>query len=117
MTALGIHNVDDMIGRVDKLVQKSIAHPRQIDLDLGQLLYRPDSDDDPRKTREQNHGLDGKLDHDLIEQASNAIENGEPVVIEAKINNRDRTAGTLLSSAVTRRHGDARCRRTPSPCI
>jgi len=105
MARLGFRKLDDMIGRVDKLVQKSIAHPRRIDVDLGQLLYRPDSDDDPRKTREQNHGLDSKLDHTLIEQASNAIENGEPVVIEAKINNRDRTAGTLLSSAVTMRRG------------
>ncbi len=105
IAALGFRKLDEMIGRVDKLVQKRVTHPRQIDLDLGQLLYRPDSDDDPRKTREQNHGLAGKLDHDLIEQASNAIERGESVVIEAKINNRDRTAGTLLSSAVTMRHG------------
>ncbi len=105
MAALGFHSIDEMIGRVDKLAQKTIAHPKQIDLDLSQLLYRPPSDDAPRKTREQNHALAGKLDHRLIEQARPAIEHGEPVVIEAGINNRDRTAGTLLSSAVTKRFG------------
>jgi glutamate synthase domain-containing protein 3 len=41
----------------------------------------------------------------LIKQAKAAIESGERVTIEAAINNRDRTAGTLLSSLVAKRHG------------
>jgi glutamate synthase (NADPH/NADH) large chain len=105
MASLGFRTMDEMIGRVDKLRRKEIRHPRQIDVDLSQLLYKQPSKDSPRKTRAQDHGLDDKLDHVLIERAQAAIACAEPVVIKAGINNRDRTAGTLLSFAVTKRHG------------
>jgi glutamate synthase domain-containing protein 3 len=105
MASLGFRAMDEMIGRVDKLRQKDIKHRREIDVDLAPLLYQQSSEDDPRKTREQDHGLKNKLDNLLIERAQAAIDTREPVLIEAAITNRDRTAGTLLSATVTKRHG------------
>jgi glutamate synthase domain-containing protein 2/glutamate synthase domain-containing protein 3 len=105
MASLGFRTMDEMIGRVDKLRQKEIKHPRQIDVDLSPLVYQQSSEDDPRKTREQDHGLKDKLDNLLIERAQAAIETQEPTVLEATITNRDRTAGALLSAVVTKRHG------------
>jgi glutamate synthase (NADPH/NADH) large chain len=105
MATLGFRSMDEMIGRADKLRQKGFEHPRRIEIDLSPLLYKQASDDDPRKAREQDHGLDDKLDNELIKQAKAAIEGGERVTIEAAINNRDRTAGTLLNSLVAKRHG------------
>ena len=105
MAALGFRRLDDMIGRADCLRPKPVTHPRDLQLDLSALLYRQDADDTPRKVREQNHGLDGKLDHELLRQAAPALERGEPVCISARVRNRDRTVGTLLSSALAKRHG------------
>ncbi len=105
MAHLGFRTMDEMIGRVDKLRQRANAHPTQGQVDISQLLYQQPSHDVPRKVRHQNHKLDGKLDHRLIALAAPALERREPVVIEMPIKNSDRTAGTMLSSAVAKKYG------------
>ncbi|MFW6436714.1 MAG: glutamate synthase large subunit, partial [Halococcoides sp.] len=104
---LGLESVEELIGRTDLLDQKSLDHDRADGLDLSGLLDRPDSDDDPYKTREQDHGLDEKVDHTLIEQARPAIEDGESVRISESIGNEDRTVGTMLSHEVAAAHGES----------
>jgi glutamate synthase domain-containing protein 3 len=105
MAELGFRTMDEMIGRVDKLRQRKVSHPKSGSIDISQLLYQQPSNDAPRKIREQNHKLDGKLDHLLIELAAPAIQRGEPVIIEVPIKNSDRTAGTMLSSVVAKKFG------------
>jgi glutamate synthase (NADPH/NADH) large chain len=105
MAALGVRTVDEMIGRTDKLQQIDTDHPRARRLDLGSVLHRPASDDDPRKTMEQDHGIDEKLDHMLIDEARPALEEQAPVHLRHDIHNRDRAVGAMLSSEVTGRHG------------
>ena len=105
MAELGFRTLDEMIGRVDKLRQKAIRHPKGIQLDLSQLLYRQPSEDAPRKIKGQDHGLDKKLDNVLIEQAGPAIEHGQPVTLKVAVRNRDRSLGTLLSSVVAKKYG------------
>jgi glutamate synthase (NADPH/NADH) large chain len=97
--------MNEMIGRVDKLRQRKISHPKKGLIDVSQLLYQQPSHDVPRKIREQNHNLHKKLDHHLIELAAPAIERGEPVLIDVPIRNSDRTACTMLSSVVTKKYG------------
>jgi len=106
MAELGFRSMDELIGRADLLRQKSVDHPRARGLDLSQLLHRVDSEDDPRKTREQNHFLDEKLDNRLIEEARPALEDGDYVEASFDVHNRDRTVGTMLSSRVAQRYGD-----------
>lgn len=105
MAELGFRTIEEMIGRVDKLRQRAVNHPRARKVDLSALLYRPASEDDGRKTRQQNHRLAGKIDHHLIERARPAIERGERVQVEMCISNRDLTFGTLLSSQIAKRYG------------
>ncbi|MBV9299099.1 MAG: glutamate synthase large subunit [Verrucomicrobia bacterium] len=105
MAKLGFRTMDQMIGRVDKLRQREILHPKNGRIDVSQLLYQQPSHDTPRKIRDQNHKLAGKLDHLLIELAAPAIERGEPVFIEVPIRNSDRTAGTMLSSLIAKKYG------------
>jgi glutamate synthase domain-containing protein 2/glutamate synthase domain-containing protein 1/glutamate synthase domain-containing protein 3 len=105
MAALGFRTMDEMIGRVDKLRPRDIPHPKGARIDLSQLLYRQPSHDAPRKMRDQNHKLERKLDHKLIEQARPAIERSEPVFIEMPISNADRTACTMLSSLIAKKYG------------
>src|SRR5205814_3572204 len=56
---------------------------------------------------EQDHGLERALDNELIRLAEPALERGEPVSIQLDIRNVNRTVGTMLGSAITRKHGGA----------
>ena len=105
MAALGFRTMNEMIGRVDKLRQREVRHPKNARIELSQLLYQQPSHDLPRKIRDQDHKLESQLDHRLIELATPAIERGEPVTIDMPIRNCDRTAGTILSSVVTKKYG------------
>jgi len=105
MANLGFRTVDEMIGRTDKLRQRDTDHPTAGRLDLAPLLHRPPSDDDPRKTREQDHAVEEKLDHLLIERAHSALDEQTPVQVEHSICTRDRAVGAMLSSEVTGRYG------------
>jgi len=114
MAALGFRTMDEMIGRVDRLVQRRSDSPRIAKVDLSALLFRPESSDTPRKVREQNHKLDEKLDLTLIELAGEALSTGRPMEAELPIVNRNRTVGTMLSAEVARRYGE---RGLPSDTI
>ncbi|WP_259205472.1 glutamate synthase large subunit [Salinibacter ruber] len=105
MAELGVRTVDEMVGRTDLLRQRDTDHPKARRLDLGSILHRPASDDDPRKTTEQDHKLDDKLDHALIEEARPALDQQTPVQIARDIHNWDRAVGAMLSSEVTGRYG------------
>jgi len=105
MAELGVRTVDEMVGRTDLLRQRETDHPKARRLDLGSILHRPVSDDDPRKTTEQDHKLDDKLDHALIEEARPALDQQTPVQIARDIHNWDRAVGAMLSSEVTGRYG------------
>jgi glutamate synthase domain-containing protein 3 len=58
-----------------------------------------------RRLRAQDHGLDQALDRTLIQLAEGALEDAHPVRLELPVRNVNRTVGTLLGSAVTRRYG------------
>jgi glutamate synthase (NADPH/NADH) large chain len=60
---------------------------------------------DLHHTQPQDHGLDGAIDHELIALARPALEEGKPVALELTIRNVNRTVGTMLGSAITRRYG------------
>ncbi|SDJ59912.1 glutamate synthase large subunit [Billgrantia gudaonensis] len=105
MATLGFATLREMIGRVDRLRQREVSHSRGIDIDVGELLAGVASSDTPYKVREQNHQLGDKLDRRLIAESAPAFERGEAVRLEAPVCNRDRSVGTLLSSALVKRYG------------
>ena len=105
MATLGFRTVDEMVGRADMLVKRPIDHPKAGRLDLLAILHRPAMDTPFRWVEPQDHGLEVALDKRLIERALPALERGEPVRIEERVSNIDRTVGTLLSAEVSRRWG------------
>jgi len=105
MADMGFRSMDEMIGRVEMLRPKELKKTKAPEFDLSPLLYRQPSDDDHIKTREQNHKLYRKIDHKIIDQVMPALEDNKTISLDVKISNRDRTFGTLLSSAVTKKHG------------
>jgi glutamate synthase (NADPH) large chain len=110
MAELGFRKLDEMIGRVDCLVQRQdIEHWKAKGIDLSAVLYNPPmpSHVGRRCTQAQDHGLDDALDGKLIEQATDAIENLKPMSLSLPIRNVHRTVGAMLSGQIARRHGSA----------
>ena len=58
-----------------------------------------------KKAVEQDHKLGEALDNFLIEHARPSLEEGIPVVIESKVNNLNRTVGTMLSYEISKKFG------------
>ncbi|QSG09170.1 glutamate synthase large subunit [Halapricum desulfuricans] len=105
LAELGFESIEEAIGRVDLLEQKDVEHPKAKHVDLSEVLWEPEGDD-LQKTTEQNHGLEAKLDQDLLEAAEPAIEDGESVHVDLRAGNEDRTLGAMLSSEISKHHGE-----------
>jgi len=110
MAELGFRTVNEMVGRVDCLVQrKDVVHWKAAGIDLSSILYDPPvpSHVGRRSLQAQDHGLEKALDCKLIEMTQEAIENRTPVVLSMPIRNIHRTVGTMLSGEIARRYGSA----------
>lgn len=110
MAQIGIRKFDDLIGRSELLNAKHvIAHWKAKGLDFTKIFHQPDVPVSVarRHTEEQDHGLTQALDHQLIAEAMPALENRQPVIIESRIRNVNRTVGTMLSHEVAKRYGQA----------
>ena len=106
LAALGMRSLDEAIGRVDLLdTNAAISHWKASDLDLAPIFHNPQVEGDRRCTTTQDHGLDRALDNELIALAAPALERGEAVRESLPVRNVNRTVGTMLGSALTRRYG------------
>jgi glutamate synthase (ferredoxin) len=111
MAQLGFRTVEEMIGRVDRLMAKqAVEHWKAKGLDFSNILYQPDVGSDVGRFRqiEQDHSLDKALDvTTLLELCKPAIERGEPVRAVLPIRNVNRVVGTITGSELTRKFGPA----------
>jgi len=106
MARLGFRNVNEMVGRADKLTPKrNIKHYKAKQLDLARLLHLMPADERCGSfcCISQDHGLDQAIDKQLIQLASPALEKGKKVAETIEIRNVNRTVGTLLGQEITRR--------------
>ena len=109
MASLGLRTLDEAVGRSDLLgVNEAVTFWKARDIDLGRALRMVDGEpEDRRCTQQQNHGLDRALDNAYLEAACAAISAGKPFSAELSIRNVHRTVGTLVSSEIARRYGNA----------
>jgi glutamate synthase (ferredoxin) len=110
MAELGFRTVNEMVGRVDCLVQRQdVEHWKAKGIDLAAVLHDPPvpSHIGRRNMMAQDHGLQDALDCKLIEMTQEALENRAPVALSLPVRNIHRTVGTMLSGEVARRHGSA----------
>ncbi|MEI6415939.1 MAG: glutamate synthase subunit alpha, partial [Pseudomonadota bacterium] len=117
MARLGVRHFNDLIGRRDLLdTRQAIGHWKARGLDFSRLFYHPvvDASVATHHCESQDHGLDRALDHELIRQAQPALEHRQPVRIEQRIYNYQRTVGAMLSGRVAERFGHA---GLPEDCI
>ncbi|WP_114575828.1 glutamate synthase large subunit [Saliphagus sp. LR7] len=107
MAELGFSSVEEMVGRVEVLEQRTdVDHPKARNVDLSAVLAEP-AGEVRTKISEQDHELGDKLDRRLIEEAEAAIEDHEPVTLSAEVTNVDRTIGAMVSNRVTDRYGES----------
>jgi glutamate synthase (NADPH/NADH) large chain len=109
MARLGFRTVDEMVGRVDKLVpRREVKHFKAKQLDLVRLLHFMRANDRCGTfcCVPQDHGLDRALDNELVRLAAPALERGERVEASFGIRNVHRTVGTILGHEITRRTGE-----------
>jgi glutamate synthase (NADPH) large chain len=105
MADLGFKTVNDMIGQVDCLTQKTdIDHWKYKHLDLGAVLYKEPNGlyETLYCSEEQDHGLSDILDWQLLKTAQPALEAGVAVKAAFPLKNTNRTTGTLLSNEITK---------------
>ncbi len=110
MAQLGVRTLNEMIGRVDLLdMRKALQHWKAKGVDLSRILHQvvPAPGVKIWNSERQDHGLEAALDHDLIAAAKPAIESGQAVRLERKIQNVNRTAGAMLSGEIAKRYGHA----------
>ena len=109
MAMLGFKTVEEMVGRTDKLKSSDRANnmpDAQIDLDV--LLTKPTvlDGDNSYASQEQDHKLNRALDFKILDKVKNAIKTNEKISINEKINNYNRTVGSILSSEITKAYGE-----------
>jgi glutamate synthase (NADPH/NADH) large chain len=110
MAELGFRTIAEMVGRVDRLdMKQAIDHWKAKGVDLSRILHQVPLGDSPSLgwSGTQDHGLEKALDNDLIAAAADALEKKQPVVIERKVINVNRTVGAMLSGEVAKRYGHA----------
>jgi Glutamate synthase domain 2 len=105
LAQLGFRTIEEAVGHVEVLKTKqAVDHWKAKGLDLAPVLHRVDLPEGTalHRVSGQEHGLDDKLDVQLIEMAQPALTNGELVRAELTVRNVDRTVGTLLGHYVTK---------------
>jgi glutamate synthase (NADPH/NADH) large chain len=109
MAKLGFRTMNEAVGRVDALDTAVAAeHWKAHKLDLSPVLYEPESafmNQDLYCSSRQDHGLDKALDQQLIVMSREALDDQKPVRFSTKINNVNRTVGTMLGHEVTKAYG------------
>ncbi len=110
MAEMGFRTLAEMTGRVDRLdFNKAITHWKAHGVDLTRLLHQVPLGDGPSLnwSGTQDHGLEGALDNGLISDAADALMERQPVRLERKVINVNRTVGAMLSGRVAEKYGHA----------
>src|SRR4051812_45957487 len=105
LAQLGFRTLAEAVGHVELLdTTHAEQHWKAHGLDLAPMLHRPQLPEGTplRNVIGQDHGLDAKLDQQLIEICRPALVSGEAVRASLPIRNVDRTVGTILGHEVTK---------------
>jgi glutamate synthase (NADPH/NADH) large chain len=108
MAKLGVRKFNDLIGRSDLLdMRAGVEHWKARGLDFSKVFYQPPVPPSVAryKCETQDHGLARALDHQLIADGAQAIEQKQPVRLEYRIRNAHRSVGAMLSGTIARRYG------------
>ncbi|MEU4804412.1 glutamate synthase large subunit [Actinosynnema sp. NPDC023587] len=110
LAQLGFRTLAEAVGHAELLdTRAAVDHWKAAGLDLSPIFHVPElpAGAARHRTTAQEHGLEKALDNTLIQLAEGAIATGDRVRLELPVRNVNRTVGTMLGSAVTKRWGGA----------
>jgi glutamate synthase (NADPH/NADH) large chain len=110
MAEMGIHSMDEIIGRSDLLtVKENVTTSKTSHLDFSKIIYFPQESKTNAiiNVSEQHHDIENVLDRKLIARCYPAIESQMPVDLDFTITNINRSVGAMLSGVVATKYGDA----------
>ena len=107
MAKLGFRTVNEMVGQTQMLkVRDNIEHWKYKNLDLSPILYQyPIEGTTHYKTTEQDHGIDNVLDWKMLNVIKHALEFGQNIQVDLKIQNTNRSVGAIISNEISKRYG------------
>ena len=111
MAKLGVHTVDELIGRTDLLYQrKDFANKRANEVDLHRILNNPYSDASVAGYYHKNvydFELEKTLDKSvLIKKLMPSVKSSHAKTLDIHVGNVNRAFGTQLGAEITRLHPD-----------
>ena len=110
LAAMGFRSIQEAVGHVEFIdAVEAIDHWKVEGLDISPLLAVPENPYNQTRHHSvmQEHGLEEALDMQLIAASKDALEKGTPVQLSFPIRNVNRTVGTMLGSALTKKWGGA----------
>ena len=109
MAELGFRTIEEMVGRVDLLEMNNVSnHWKFKHVDLSPILTPAFAEKGVAvvKSEDQDHGLDGQLDWELLRLTEKTLKDKTPVSGEYPIINVNRSVGTILSNEITKIYGE-----------
>ena len=106
MANLGVHSVDELVGRSDLLKCKETLPEGTPRLDLSKIIGNPYAHE--RVTFDKKQVYDFELSKTLdekvlLKELKGSLDKGEPKTIEVSVTNTDRAFGTILGAEITKR--------------
>ncbi|MCC5954448.1 MAG: glutamate synthase subunit alpha [Acidimicrobiia bacterium] len=108
LSRLGARSLDEVIGRVELLRQRTTGDARVDSFDLASLLVPPADPEAPRRFVERVPLQDprGDLGDQLLADAFRPVWEGDEIDLSYPIANTDRTVGAALSGAIALEYGE-----------
>lgn len=109
LAALGFRTLDEAIGHAEVLEANNAIHHWKADgLDLSPIFAAKNlgTTINLRRMTYQEHELENHFDFQYLETFSAALDSGDRISIEAKVNNTQQAIGTMLGNEVTKRWGE-----------
>jgi len=110
MAKLGVHTIDELVGRTDLLKVKEVpTSERAATLDLSQILQNPYEGTKTPMTYNPKKIYDFELEKTLdervlVKELLPALEKHQKRRLEVDVTNTNRTFGTIFGSEITRRY-------------
>jgi glutamate synthase (NADPH/NADH) large chain len=110
LAQLGFKTLQEAVGHVEVLdTRHAVTHWKAKGLDISPILAVAQNpyQQTLHHSVVQDHGLATALDTQLLTQCVGAIADATPIQLDLSISNVNRTVGTMLGSAVTKKWGSA----------
>ncbi|MSY29220.1 MAG: glutamate synthase subunit alpha, partial [Actinobacteria bacterium] len=108
LAQLGFKTLQEAVGHVEVLdTRLAVTHWKAKGLDISPILAVAQNpyQQTLHHSVVQDHGLADALDTQLLTQCASAINDAKPIQLDLTISNINRTVGTMLGSAVTKKWG------------